>query len=133
MTVTLRGDLLDELIRHSKACLPLEACGFLTGHGGVADRFVPAPNALESGEAFQVEPSFLFKFFRRLRTEGREVVGIVHSHPAAPPVPSTRDLGGACDTRAAHVIVSLEGGRPEIRAYRIDRGAAAEIELRVIV
>ncbi len=133
MTLTVRGDLLDEIVRHSTACLPFEACGFLTGHGTVADHFVPAPNMLESRSEFQVEPSFLFEFFRRLRTDGREMVGIVHSHPTAAPVPSLRDLREAHYPRAAHVIVSLAGERSEIRAYRIVGGTAAEIELRVIV
>jgi proteasome lid subunit RPN8/RPN11 len=131
--VAVPGPLLDEIIRYSMDCLPVEACGFLAGREGFADRFVPAPNALASADAFSVDPAFLFRFFRGLRWGGEQLVGIVHSHPRGPASPSQRDIREAHYREAAHLIVSLAGERPEIRAYRITAREAIEIELHAIV
>jgi proteasome lid subunit RPN8/RPN11 len=125
--------VLDQFVAHATECLPEEACGFLIGHGDSADRFVPATNALHSPTSFSVEPQLLFELFRGLRSSGEDMVAVCHSHPSSRAVPSNRDVAETHYPDAAHVIVSLAGSGPRIRAYRIVQGEAVEIELHAIV
>jgi proteasome lid subunit RPN8/RPN11 len=125
--------ILGELVRHAKACLPAEGCGFLIGKGESAHRFVPVRNVLESSTAYRVEPQVLFDLFRELRKSGEELVAIYHSHPDGPAQPSRRDVASAYYPESAYVIVSLAASDPEIRAYRIYGEEVVEIELHAIV
>ena len=133
MRLVVPTDLIGELVRHAREALPEEGCGFLVGRSGVASRFVPAANALRSETAFAVEPGFLFDLFRELRASGEELVAIYHSHPKGPAAPSTRDVSGAHYPETAHIIVSLAGQEPEVRAYRIAGQEVLEMDLHAIV
>lgn len=133
LSVCVDDGVLGRLIAHATACLPEEACGFLVGHGNLAERFVPAPNALHSPTAFSIEPQFLFEFFRSLRANGEDMIAVCHSHPTGPAVPSERDIAETHYPEAAHVIVSLAGPHAEVRAFRAVGDDAVEIELHAIV
>ena len=133
MRIVATADVVEAVVRHAVASQPAEGCGFLIGRADSVDRFVPAPNVLGSETAFEVEPQFLFDLFRQLRSSGEEIVAIYHSHPRGPAVPSRRDVAEANYPDAAHVIVSLSGSEPEVRAYRIAGHEVLEIELHAIV
>ena len=133
MRIAVGAELLEEVVRHSRDCFPEESCGFLVGRPATIDRFVPAPNALRSKTAFEVDPQFLFELFRQLRSSGETLRAICHSHPTGPAVPSARDVAEAHDPDCAYVIVSMAGPEPEIRAYRIVEGEVLEMELHAIV
>lgn len=126
MRLRLDARLLDQLTRHMQGCLPEEGCGFLIGKGDTATRFVPAPNALESGSRFEVDPRFLFDLVRILRQSGEDMVGICHSHPRGSAHPSETDIRSSRYPAACHVIVSLASEEPEIRVWRIRGGEGAE-------
>jgi len=121
--------VLERLTAHLGSCLPHEGCGFLVGVGHRATRFVPAPNVSRSASRFEVEPRFLFDFFREIRASGESLVGICHSHPSGPARPSDRDIAEAHYPSAVHVIVSLAGDVPEVRAWRIFDGQVFEVEI----
>ena len=129
MRITVDPGLLDEIIAHARDCFPEEACGFLIGRSGTVERFVPAPNALRSQTAFEVEAQFLFDLFRQLRSSGEDLLAICHSHPKGPAVPSARDVAEAHYPGCAYVIVSLAEAEPDIRAYRIVGREVLEMEL----
>jgi proteasome lid subunit RPN8/RPN11 len=125
----LDARLLDEMTGHFRNCLPDEGCGFLIGRKNVATRFVPAPNALRSQVAYEVEPSFLFDLLRALRASGEDLVAVCHSHPEGPAHPSRADLASAHYPDSFYVIVSLRGAEPDVRVWRILNGEAFEAEL----
>ena len=133
MRVVIETNVLEQIVQHARECLPEEGCGFLVGRGPSVDRFLPAPNALRSETAFEVEPEFLFELFRQIRVSGEDLVGIYHSHPRGPAVPSPRDVAEAYYPECTHIIVSLAGPEPEVRAYRILDEEVLEIELHAIV
>ena len=132
MRIAVAAGLLDEIAGHARDCLPEEACGFLIGRSGNADHFVPAPNALRSQTAFEVEPRFLFNLFRKLRSSGEDLLAIYHSHPTGDAVPSARDVAEAHYPDCVYLIVSLTGVEPDIRAYRIVGREVLEMELHAI-
>jgi proteasome lid subunit RPN8/RPN11 len=131
--IPIPAAILEDIVDHARACSPQEGCGFLVGRSGSVDRFVPAPNILQSASAFEVDPVFLFDLFRGLRSSGEELVAIYHSHPNGPAIPSQRDVAHAHYPDAAQVIVSLAGVEPEVKAYRIAGKEVLEAELHAIV
>ncbi len=62
---------------------------------------------------------------------GGDVWAIVHSHPATGAVPSRLDVSMAAHPDALYVIVSLEGPKPELRAWRILRGVRHEVVVEI--
>jgi proteasome lid subunit RPN8/RPN11 len=113
-----------ELHAHAGREAPNECCGVIAFADGVADRYLPGRNALESPYRYELEidPSVWF-----LEDDGFELA-VFHSHPATKPEPSRtdRELAGLWSGRP-FLIYSL--AFDELRAWRISRDAVEEIEL----
>ncbi len=52
---------------------------------------IPAENRERSTVTFQIDPKTVYEAYQRADREGKEVVGVFHSHPA-PPRPSPIDI-----------------------------------------
>jgi proteasome lid subunit RPN8/RPN11 len=97
----LAPELRAALERWSRAAYPLEACGVLLGRRAGAELAIEdvtlarnllaesAPSA--ATHAFDLHPADLVLAEDRARAAGREVVGIWHSHPDGPAIPSAED------------------------------------------
>jgi proteasome lid subunit RPN8/RPN11 len=134
--LTVPAALRAELIAHARACAPLECCGLLAGRsdGGTArgEVYFPVANDAASATAYATNPRDMFRAFRAIRARGLELLAICHSHPTSPPVPSARDLvENTYGETAAHVIVSLAGPEPEVRAWWLAPNGARLCEHRV--
>lgn len=68
---------------------------------------------------YRIDPREQLAAFRSMDAAGEDLVGIYHSHPASVPYPSPTDRAEAFYPDAVYVLVSLRGGEPELRAYRI--------------
>ena len=111
------GAMLD----HARDALPNECCGFLLGTTATIEEVTRATNLTPSPHQYQVDPRDHFAVIRQARQEGRTVVGVYHSHPSAPAVPSASDLEHATYAEYLYVIVSVveAPAAEEIRAYRL--------------
>ncbi len=74
---------------------PFEGCALLLGSVNedvveVTD-IIPAENRERSTVTFQIDPKIVYEAYQRADREGKEVVGVFHSHPA-PPRPSPIDI-----------------------------------------
>lgn len=76
-----------------------------------------------------VDPQAHFALIRRLRGTDREIVGAYHSHPHSSATPSRSDISECWSPELVHVIVSLEGVEPEVRAWSIVGGTVGEIPI----
>ena len=114
--------VLAAMTAHAAAELPNECCGLLGG-AAPADGVIrvsaaaPVVNAAASPVEYESEPRSILAAVKRFRAEGLEVVGVYHSHPTAPPVPSRADLARNYWGHVAHVIISLQSAQPEVRAW----------------
>jgi proteasome lid subunit RPN8/RPN11 len=121
----------DDLIRHAYEALPNECCGLLLGKGSRIDEAVRTPNLRASPSAYLIDPAAHFACLRRVRAEGRQIVGAYHSHTHSPAVPSASDRRESHYPEFVHVIVSLEGDRAELRAFAISADSYEELPLLV--
>jgi [CysO sulfur-carrier protein]-S-L-cysteine hydrolase len=122
--VVIPAAIRAELQAHAAREAPNECCGVIAFAEGVADRYLPGRNALESPYRYQLEidPGVWF-----LEDDGFELA-VFHSHPATKPEPSRtdRELAGLWSGRP-FLIYSL--AFDELRAWRISRDEVEEIEL----
>ncbi len=129
--VVIEKSDLRAMIEHCLNEVPKEACGILAGRRGRVERVIPVANIAEDPERhYWMDEASQFEAFRAMRRDGRELVGIFHSHPATEAYPSATDMELALYPDAAYVIVSLKDGAVA-RAFRIVEGKVAEIELVV--
>ena len=109
---------------------PASAAGFSLAQVMSIVRSVRARNLDAKATRYLIDPEDHFAAIRAARTEGLEVVGAYHSHPSSAPVPSATDIAEAdSGSDFLYVIVSPIGD--DVRAYRIEAGVYALVELSV--
>lgn len=130
--------LFEAMQTTARAAWPLEACGLLLGQrrpgaGGddvAAFYFEPTRNDAEDPRrGFVVPPLELLAADQRARELGLEIVGIWHSHPDAPPLPSRRDTAEAWEGYAYGIHAAQAGATTELRFFTLRDGALRPIPL----
>ena len=117
------------LAAHARKCEPYESCALLCGsvRGGDTEvrGVITVPNADASPDRFSVAPADLIGAYERASSGGLDVVGIFHSHPASPALPSEADVRYMRSNPVAWLIYS--GLDRSMRAFVLDGGAAKEV------
>ncbi len=131
MTLAMTAAQRDDIVAHAREGFPNEVCGILAGVGRSVRRVLRARNTEPSPVSYYMDPGEQFRFQRLMRDEGLEMVGIYHSHPQGPPVPSQTDVELAFYDESVYVIVGFTGGRPDVRGFRIVDGDVSRVELRI--
>jgi proteasome lid subunit RPN8/RPN11 len=109
--VVVPASIRAELLAHAQEEAPNEACGLVAFRDGVAERYLPGDNVLESPYRFELRPRDPADFF--LEDEGYELA-VFHSHPQSEPRPSRTDVEN----------IGLWEGRPYL-ILRADTGELA--------
>jgi proteasome lid subunit RPN8/RPN11 len=125
--------LLERVIEHARRELPNECCGLLAGFitegVGSATERATIRNDLASPTSYLTNARDLFEAYRATRAAGTEVLAVYHSHPTSDPIPSRRDVAeNTYGETVVHLIVSLAGPEPEIRAWWITESGFREAE-----
>lgn len=92
--LVLRKDLIDEIAAHLERAYPEEGAGFLLGGGGEVKRIFPLPNAREDAarhNRYLITPEDYMKAEVKAAELGEDLIGVFHSHPDCPNVPSEYD------------------------------------------
>jgi proteasome lid subunit RPN8/RPN11 len=115
---------------------PREACGLLLGrrqggHTSVVEvREARNLCAEGAGRSYELDPAAHLAAEERAQAAGLAVVGVWHSHPDRPAVPSEEDLRGAWPGWS-YAIVAVAAGAPDgLRAWRLEGARFAEEEVR---
>ena len=120
--------IYEAMVAHSQFELPNEACGLLAADAsGELRMSYCLTNADSSSVSYTIEPIEQFRAMQHAERNGWEVVGVFHSHPHGPAVPSGVDRRLALDPDWVYVVVGPADARsPDVRAYRIREGVATE-------
>jgi proteasome lid subunit RPN8/RPN11 len=116
-------------VAHARSTQPAECCGLLIGLHLRIERIRRARNLASKPTRFLIDPADHIAAIHEARAEERQVVGVYHSHPATPPIPSPTDIAEASYSEYLHLIVSLRGDGAEARVYRLENGAFLEVRL----
>jgi len=124
-------DTIDKIIAHAEQDAPIEACGFLFGKEGKITRHRPVTNVERRTDHFTFEPNEQLASYQYAARDELEIIGVYHSHPVTPAVPSEEDMRLARKQNLLHVLVSLVEGKKRVRVFYIKDGKAEEEPLIV--
>ena len=125
--IHLAADAFATILAHGEVDYPHEACGLLVGidepdgarRVGAARGLANVREAEARHHRFLIAPEDLMREERRVRGEGREIVGFYHSHPDHPAVPSRYDLEHAWPFYSYVVIAVRAGKAAEAQSWRL--------------
>jgi len=119
------AEIRAQLVGHARDEAPNEACGLIAFRDGVAERYLPGENALQSPYRFELRPRDPSDFF--LEDDGYELA-VFHSHPETAPRPSRTDIEniGLWEGRP-YVILGLASA--ELAGWRIQDGGVEPLTI----
>lgn len=125
--------LIDELVSHAREDAPNECCGLIGGVDGVATDIHRVPNAAASPLRFEMDPQEQYNAWKAIEDDGKELLGIYHSHTKSAAYPSQTDVNQAVAwPDPIWVIVSLEDpDAPDVKGYWLRDLKIADAELVV--
>jgi proteasome lid subunit RPN8/RPN11 len=101
---------------------PYEACGVLigtiTGSTAVVEKALPVINAKRTRRSFELDPKEHYNAWNEAEKNGKEIVGVYHTHPVSSAVPSLWDR----ETMENEPSVWLIAGADGMRAYVWENG-----------
>src|SRR5687768_8812979 len=83
---------------------PLEACGLLAGKNSRVEKVIAVRNQAQSPVRYMMDPIEQLTAFQWIESQGLDLLGIFHSHPAGPEVVSPIDIAEAAYA-VIHVIL----------------------------
>lgn len=118
--------LLKQVVDAAEAAYPDECCGLLVGRleapgNLLVTRVEPSTNLTEGGahDSFEVDPRLRLELMRSLRGSGEAIVGLYHSHPDHPALPSARDLERAWEPELAWLITTVVEGQATLTTAHV--------------
>lgn len=142
MTLLLARTLLERIQEHGQQAYPEEGAGFLLGvddlDGGARSvlSIVPLPNAREEAarvNRYLITPQDYIRAELRAEEQDLEMIGVFHSHPDHPDLPSDFDREWA-QPQFSYLITRVVGGTAKSsRAWRLsdDRAKFTEEEIQI--
>jgi proteasome lid subunit RPN8/RPN11 len=127
--LTFTRPLYDQMLTYVLSNPAQEMCGLLAGRDGEVDRVWPVPNALHSPTAYRMDGS---EFAEAMIGCDFEPLGVFHSHPAGPPVPSPTDIAEAAYPDSIYVVISLQRSPPTVRGFTILDGQVSEVKIDIL-
>lgn len=111
-----------ELIKHAESGYPNEVCGVLIGKNGDITDFRRCGNLNEerTHDRYELDPTSFYEADDWARKNQLEIVGIYHSHPDHPSLPSEFDRSRAWP-EWIYIILSINKGKyNDGRAWLLD-------------
>ena len=104
---------------------PYEACGVLIGtldgRTAIVEKAQPITNSKRTVRSFELDPKEHYDAWNEAEKNGREIIGVYHTHPVSSAIPSLWDR----ETMQNDPSVWLIAGADGMRAYVWDNGLKA--------
>lgn len=122
MTLAISKELLDQIHAHGEAAYPEEGAGFLIGNDGKVQNILPLDNAREDGarhNRFLITPEDYLQAELTADRLGLSLIGVFHSHPDCPNIPSEYDREWA-QPFFSYIITRVDNGKAvNSRSWRL--------------
>ncbi len=133
----INSEALERMQKHAEATYPNECVGFFYGNENDTVRFIEqaaeVPNSKEGDQRrrFEVHPKDYMKAERYALEHDTTLLGVYHSHPEHPAIPSEHDLKVA-QPFFSYIIVSVKGGKSvKVRSWQLNDKNVFEEEVIV--
>ena len=130
--LALTPEARDHLTPLAEPAYPHEACGALIGRRNEAGSSIHEVASAENlnreraHDRYELNPVDLLKSEERAASTGAEVLGIWHTHPDHPAIPSETDRLAAWEGWSYIIVSVLEGRCDSIRSWRLVEDAFIE-------
>ena len=139
MSLTIAEALRAEIHAHLESVYPEEGAGFLLGEEQGEERRVqailPVPNAREDGargRRYLIKPKDMYLADLEAEKRGLEIIGIFHSHPDCPNVPSEFDREWALPWYSYAISRVDSGQATSLRSWRLAEDRSGFLEERIL-
>ena len=130
MAVRIAYAVARQIADHALSAAPHEACGILAGTRERISRAIPLDNVADVPDRqFRLDPEEQLAALKALDAEALDWVGVYHSHPSSPPIPSPEDIAAAVDSGLLQLIVSLDSSRPKLKMWRVEGSSVRPLAL----
>ncbi len=136
MSIKISTDVLDEINKHVEDAYPEEGAGFLIGADGEVKQILSLPNAREDEarhNRFLITPEEYLKAELTADRLGLSLIGVFHSHPDCPNIPSEYDREWG-QPFFSYIISRVDNGKAvSHRSWRLmeDRSKYEEEEIKI--
>ena len=134
LTYHIDQEVLDELETQLESAYPQEDCGFLFGYEEQERRYFkrlyPVENVFQGDKKrhFEIHPLAFQRAERKAEEEGLALLGIYHSHPDHPSMPSQTDLSIAMPYLSYLIASIRQGSMNSVQTWRLTEDRSAFIE-----
>jgi proteasome lid subunit RPN8/RPN11 len=135
--LAVSNDLIEKINKHVEDAYPEEGAGFLIGVEGEVNQILPLGNAREDEarhNRFLITPEDYLKAELTADKLGLSLIGVFHSHPDCPNVPSEYDREWA-QPFFSYIITRVDKGKvSNHRSWRLveDRTKYEEEEIKIL-
>ncbi len=135
--LAVSGKLIGQISRHVEEAYPEEGAGFLIGVNGEVRQILSLPNAREDEarhNRFLFTPEDYLTAELKADSLGLSLIGVFHSHPDCPNIPSEYDREWA-QPFFSYVITRVDAGKAvNHRSWRLveDRSKYEEEEIKIL-
>ena len=120
------------MLQYVQGNLPEETCGLLAGLKNTSTWVYPIVNELHSPTRFRMEPQQQLNALLDIDKKGWDLLAIYHSHPHGPELPSETDILEHYYPDTFCLIWSFGDTGWICRAFQIQNGILAHIEVRYV-
>jgi proteasome lid subunit RPN8/RPN11 len=122
-------EIIEQIKNHVEIWFPEEACGILAGINETVQKVLPVTNQYHSPVRFYMEPVALLHALEWIEQQQLDLIGIFHSHPKGPEIPSQTDIKEFNYPGTAVIIMSKAELNWTIRAFMINGNEYEEIRI----
>jgi proteasome lid subunit RPN8/RPN11 len=136
--LVLAERLMEQMNAHVEKAYPEEGAGFLLGEAGEVKEILALSNSREDGarhNRFLFTPEDYLQAELKAEALGLSLIGVFHSHPDSPNVPSEYDREWA-QPFFSYIITRVDNGKAvNSRSWRLleDRSRYEEEEIKILM
>jgi proteasome lid subunit RPN8/RPN11 len=131
VSLELKSEHWNQMLDHVCKLVPEEACGLIAGLENAGCEVIPITNTLKSPLRYRMHPQEQLEAFNYIEAHGWELLGIYHSHPAGPAIPSLTDVEEAAYPGVIHLIWSRFSDIWQCRGFIIQEDQVQEVVLEI--